>query len=69
MTMDQFIESLAHEKDKFIKMGIIKGSNVHALFVHESSNASNSNYKKKIKVKVHSYPKKEWYSKPLDDYL
>jgi hypothetical protein len=34
-TLDQFIESLMHEKDKLIKMGIIKGPNVHALVVHE----------------------------------
>jgi hypothetical protein len=67
LTLDQFIESLMHEKDKLIKMGIIKGSNVHALVVHERSNACNLKTKKKGKGKVHAEPKKEGYSKPFDD--
>jgi hypothetical protein len=41
LTLDQFIESLMHEKDKLIKMGTIKGSNAHAFAVHESSNRLN----------------------------
>jgi hypothetical protein len=66
-TMDHFIESLMHEKDKLIKMGIIKGPNVHALAVHERNNTSSSNSKKKGKGKVHADPKKEGYSTPFDD--
>jgi hypothetical protein len=44
-TLDQFIESLTHEQDKLIKMGIIKGPNAHALVMHESNNTSNSKSK------------------------
>jgi hypothetical protein len=67
LTLDQFIESLMHEQYKLIKMGIIKGPNVHALVVHERNNTSNSKSKKKGKGKVHAEPKKEGYSKPFDD--
>ena len=66
-TLDQFIQSLAHEQDKLIKMGIIKGPNAHALDVHESSDTSNPKTKQKGKGKVHAKPKKEGYSKPFDD--
>jgi len=66
-TLDQFIESLMHEKDNVIKMGIIKGPNVHALSFHERNNTSNSNSKKKGKGKAHTEPKKEGYSKPFVD--
>jgi hypothetical protein len=61
-----FIE-LMHDQDKLIKMEIIEGLNAHALTVHESSNASNSNSKEKIKGKAHAEPKKEGYSKPFND--
>jgi hypothetical protein len=57
-TLDQFIKSLMHEQDKLIKMGTIKGSNAHALVVHESNNACNPKTKKKGKGKVHVEPKK-----------
>ena len=67
--LDHFIESLMHEKDKLIKMGIIKGPNVHALAVHERNNTSNSNSKQKGKGKVHVEPNKEGYSTPFDDSL
>jgi hypothetical protein len=66
-TLDQFIESLMHEKDKLIKMGTIKGSNVHALVVHESNNTFNLKSKQKGKGKAHSEQKKEGNSKPFDD--
>jgi hypothetical protein len=56
-----------HEKDNLIKMGIIKGSNAHALVVHESNNTCNPKTKKKGKGKAHAEPKKEGYSKPFDD--
>jgi len=55
------------EKDKLIKMGTIKGSNAHALVVHESSNTPNLKTKKKGKGKAHAEPKKEGHSKPFDD--
>ena len=66
-TLDQFFESLTHEKDKIIKMGIIKGPNVHALVLHERKNTSNSNSKQKIKGKVHAKPKKEGTFKLFDN--
>jgi hypothetical protein len=65
-TLDHFIESLMHEQDKLIKMGIIKGPNVHALVVHEIKKTSNSKYKKKGKGKLHVEPNKEGRSKPFD---
>ena len=65
-TLDQFIESLMHEQYKVISMGT-KGPNVHALDVHENKNTSTPNSKLKGKGKVHSEPKKEGHSKPLDD--
>jgi hypothetical protein len=67
LTIDQFIEALTHEQHNLIKMGIIKGPNVHALAVHESTSTSNSKSKQKGKGKVHAKPKKEGYSKPFDD--
>jgi hypothetical protein len=49
-------------------MWIIKGPNVHALVVHESSSStSNLKSKKKYKRKAHAKLKKEEYSKPFDD--
>jgi hypothetical protein len=65
LTLDKFIDSLTHEKDNLIKMGIIKEPNAHALVVHERTNTSNSNSKKKRKGKVHAETKKEGYSKPF----
>jgi len=48
-------------------MGTIKGSNVHALVVHESSSTLNLKSKQKINGKVHFEHKKEGNSKPYDD--
>jgi hypothetical protein len=67
LTLDQFIESITHEQDNIIKMGIIKGPNANALVVHEISSTSNSNSKQESKEKAHADPKKEGYSKPFDD--
>jgi hypothetical protein len=36
--LDAFIESLINEKDKLIKIIVLKKSKVHALVVHESNN-------------------------------
>jgi hypothetical protein len=63
--LDQFIESLTHEKENIINMGIIKGSNVHALDMHESNNICNLKTKKKGKGKVHVDPRKEGKTKCL----
>ena len=63
-TLDQFIESLTHEQDKLIKMGIIKGPNAHALVVHESSSTSNSKSKQKGKGKAHAEPKRKGAPNP-----
>lgn len=67
LTLDHFIESLTHEKDNIIKMGIIKGPNAHALAMHERSNTYISKSKKKIKGKVHVKPKKEGKFKLFDN--
>jgi hypothetical protein len=64
-TLDQFIESLMLKKDKLIKMGTIKGFNVHALVVHKTSSTFNPKSKKKGKGKVHSKQNKEGNSKPF----
>jgi hypothetical protein len=66
-TLDQLIESLIHEQDKIIKMGIIKEPNENALDMHDINNTSNSKSKQKIKGKLHANPNKEGYSKPFDD--
>jgi hypothetical protein len=66
-TLDQFIESLTHDKDKLIKMGTIKGPNVHALVMHERSNTFNPKTMQKGKGEVHFEHKKEGNSKPFDD--
>ena len=52
--LDHFIEAHMHEQDKLIEIGIIKGSNVHALSMHESSKASNPKTKQKGNGKVHA---------------
>jgi len=67
IALDKFMKALMHEKDKLINMGIIKGSNAHALVVHERSNAWNLKTKKQGKGKVSAKPKKEGCSKPFDD--
>jgi hypothetical protein len=68
-TLYQFIESLMHNQDNLINMDIIEGPNAYALVMHERSNTSNSNFKKKGKGKLHAKPKKEGYSKPFNDSL
>ena len=65
LRLDQFIDSLTHEQDKLIKMGTIKGSNAHALVVHESCNIFNPKSKQKGKGKVCSEQKKECIPNPL----
>jgi hypothetical protein len=51
-SLDQFIESLMHEKDKLIQMGVIKSPKAHALVVHERNNTSNPKSKQKGKGKA-----------------
>jgi hypothetical protein len=63
----QFMVFPMHDQDNIINMGIIKGSNVHSLVVHERSSACNLKTKKKGKGKAHANSKKEGYSKPFDD--
>lgn len=66
-TLDAFIESLIHEQDKLIKMGTLKTSNAHALFVHGSGkNNSKSNRQSKGKGKKELDPRKEGNPKPPD---
>ena len=66
-TLDHFIEALAHDQDKLIKIRIIKEPNAHELDVHEINNACNQNAKQKSKGKAHAKPNKEGHSKPFDD--
>jgi hypothetical protein len=61
--LDQFIESLTHEKENIINMGIIKGSNGHALDMHASNNICNLKTKKKGKGKAHAEPRKQGKTK------
>jgi hypothetical protein len=63
-TLDQFIESLMHEKDNLIKMGIIKGSNAHALVVHERSKHMQSKDQAKRKGKAHASQRRKGTPNP-----
>jgi len=62
-TLDVFIKSMMHEQDKIIKMGSIKSSKVHAIFVHERIE-SNSKSKQKGKEKKDLDPRKGGNFKP-----
>jgi hypothetical protein len=48
-TLDPFIESLTHDKDKLIKMGTIKEPNAYAFYLHESSNTCSPRPRKKVR--------------------
>jgi hypothetical protein len=39
-TMDQFIDSLTHEQEKLIHMGLIKDPKAHALTMHDGKGSS-----------------------------
>jgi hypothetical protein len=66
MTLDHFIESLMHKKYKLI-ISFYWIILLHALVVHENNNTSNSKSKHKSNGKAHEKPKKEAYTKPLND--
>jgi hypothetical protein len=59
-TMDQFIDSLTHEQEKLIHMGLIKDPKAHALTMHDGKGSSKHNGKEKQN-------EKEGYSKPFND--
>jgi hypothetical protein len=61
-TMDQFIDSLTHEKEKIIQMGLIKDPKAHALTIHDGKRSFKQNKKEKLN-------EKEGYSKPFNDSL
>jgi len=56
-TLNAFIESLIHKKEKLTKMGTLKNSKENALLVHESCK-TNSKYKNKSKGKKDLNPRK-----------
>jgi hypothetical protein len=64
--LDAFIESLIHEQDKLIKMGVLKNSKAHALVVHES-NKKNTKSKQKSKGKKEPDQKKGGNFKPTEE--
>jgi hypothetical protein len=68
-SLDTFIEALIQEKDKLIKMGVIKKSKEHALVVHDGRSSQNIKSKVKGKTKSCVESKKEGYSKPFNDSL
>jgi hypothetical protein len=45
--MDQFIDSLTHEHEKLIQMGLIKDPKEHALTMHDGKESSKQKKKKK----------------------
>jgi hypothetical protein len=63
-SLEDFIESLTQEKNKFINMGAIKGPWAHALTVHDGSQKYQKS-KYKDKRKSHAHTKKEGYTKPF----
>jgi hypothetical protein len=68
-SLETFIDALMHEKYKLIKMGVIKNSKAHVIVVHDAGKSQNQRSKKKFKGNVHANPKKEGYSKTLNDSL
>jgi hypothetical protein len=52
-TLEEFIESITHEQDKLIQMGLIKDSKVHALDVDDNNNKSYQKFKHKGKGKAY----------------
>jgi hypothetical protein len=58
-TMDQFIDSISHDKEKLIQMGLIKDPKAHALTMHDGKGLSKQNRKEK-------HHEKEGYSKPFN---
>jgi hypothetical protein len=68
-SLEAFIKySLTQEKTKLINMGNIKGSKEHALSMQYRISHQNHIYKHEEKVKGHANPKKEWYSKPFNNF-
>jgi hypothetical protein len=59
-TMNQFVDSLTHEQEKLIQMGLIKYPKAHALTMHDEKGSSKQNWKEKQN-------EKEEYSKPFND--
>jgi hypothetical protein len=57
-TMDQFIDSITHEKQKSIHMGLIKDPREHAFTMHDGKGSSKLSKKEK-------HNKKEGYCKPF----
>jgi hypothetical protein len=66
-SLEAFIESLTQELKKLINMGKIKGPKVHELIKQYGSDNQYQKYKDKEKMKAHTNPKKEGYSKPFND--
>jgi hypothetical protein len=50
-TMEQFIDSLTHEQEKLIQMGLIKEPKAHALTMQDGKGSSNKKSKQKGKEK------------------
>jgi hypothetical protein len=46
-SLETFIEVMIQEQDKFIKIGVIKKSKVHALVAHDGNNSQHKKYKKR----------------------
>jgi ABC-type Zn2+ transport system substrate-binding protein/surface adhesin len=66
-SLEAFIESLTRAQNKLINMGKLKGLKVHAFIVQDGSSHHYKKYKDKDKMKEHTNPKKEGYSKPFND--
>jgi hypothetical protein len=66
-SLDDFIESLTQEKNKFINMGKIKRPKVHALTLQDGSSHKNHKSKHKHKMEVRANLNKEAYSKSFND--
>jgi hypothetical protein len=66
-SLETFNEALIKEKDKLIKMGVIKNSKLHLLVAHDNNSSQHQKSKRIGNEKVNAKHKKEGYSKPFND--